>query len=820
MPLAEESSLASGDPAAATRWSYQDPSEPALPDSPSSEGPFCAVHAATLGRLTRASFGPHRRRADGLPPPPLRDWHFGKLNAVVARRARCGACALVADTVDTVAYGDLAEVIACWVWDGVLLREGQGEGREGGDEAEEEETATLRLRIAPEMVDWESSFEPFDLVPLDTSPSSLFTARPVAASHFDVSLVRSWVDHCTAWHGATCADTTPWRTSDYGAPFIRLITLAENRLVESAAPPPYAALSYVWGSAPVFKTLQANIDSLQRPGALASQPLPKSIQDAVALARALGYAYLWVDSLCIVQDSPADKAQQIGAMAAIYSRADLAIVAASGDSASAGIPGLASSRTQPPQRTLRVSADLTLAALRPDAHRAAAASRWSGRGWTYQERQLSRRSVLSLPGGAVAFQCARAVWAEDYRAETPRLARCAPMVLVRLNRSWMDPGGARARGPVAMRTRGAPYLREYARLVEEYTARRMTFAGDRLPGIGGVLDVLRRAFGLRFVHGLPGAVLHMTLLWQPRDKLKRVPDDEGDGGTGLPLFPSWSWGGWIGPVGYEDWNEFNGLPELEARERRVIPLAKIEVLGSAPHLEAYCATKTGGELPPGWSAVATESDGICYVFGGDVERYHSVPLVQPPPPHEPSNASQQPHPLGLRLRTRVARFRLTNLIRTFDMNRSTAAIERRGRFGLAHPSSSSDEPWLGTILLPQPARYHARLARGQDYELIVLSESYGFSLQEAAPSLAGRLGPYAVLDVIMVRRVAGEELRRYRARLSETMDVSGGDAAGAAEAAPDGGRWDGDAIVERIGVGRMLKSAWEDVDAWESFILV
>ncbi|KAI1770148.1 heterokaryon incompatibility protein-domain-containing protein [Hypoxylon cercidicola] len=805
MPLAEESSLSSGDPKIVTRWNYRDPTDPALPDDDPGQ-PFCARHAATIARLTRESFGPHPLGAAGL-LPPFRDWHFGKLDDVLARRAWCRACALVSDAVDTVAYGNQAEVIACWVWDGVLSGEG----------GKPEEMATLRLRIAPEMVGWQSSFEPFDLVPLDdaSAPATganlgLFTGRPVAADRFDLSIVKTWVKACSEWHGTECVDTAAWQTSDWGVPFIRLISLADNRLIESASPPPYAALSYVWGAAPVFKTRQGNIGSLMEPGGLATQPFPKSIRDAMSLARALDFDFLWVDSICIVQDSPDDKAQQIRVMDGIYSRASLTIVAAAGAHADAGIPGLEPGTRSLPQRTVRVSDDLTLVALHADGHRSAAATAWSARGWTYQERLLSRRCLFSLPDGAVSFQCARAVWGEDYRAETPRLARCAPMMEISLNRSWMDPGGVKQRGSATVRTRRVPYLQEYSRLVEGYTGRNMTFASDRLLGISGVLDVLRREFGLCFVQGLPEAVFHMALLWQPRNRLKRAPKDEH---TGLPLFPSWSWGGWIGPVGYEDWNEFNGLPELEERERRVIPFAELDMMGSA-HLEAYSSSKSGGELPAGWSRVTTASDGICYVFGNDVDRFHSVPFISAPDPGPPGVSRVAVQPLGLRLRTRVARFRLTNLIRTFDMNRSSAAIERRGRFGLAKPSpATSDEPWLGTILLPIPAQYHTRLA--QDYEFVVLSESYGFDRQDAAPSFASKLEPFAVFNVMMVRRVVGDELEKYRAQLSKSRadDASDTDAV-------SNDQWNGGAIVERVGVGRMLKSAWESSDDWGTFILV
>ncbi|KAI1399287.1 HET-domain-containing protein [Hypoxylon fuscum] len=800
MALAEEPS---SDPTASTRWSYRDPSDPPLADDPSR--PFCASHAATIARLTRRTFGPHPIGYPTDLPLSLRDWHFGKLDDVLARRTWCRACALVSNAVDTVAYSAEAEVIACWVWDGVLTSEHGIPKDNAGD------TATLRLRIAPEMVGWESSFEPIDLVPLDISMSatekSIFAGRPVIADHFDIELVESWIKNCTKWHGSECVGVTKWQTSEWGVPFIRLISLAENKLIESASPPPYAALSYVWGSAPVFQILQDNIDSLLKPGGLLSQSFPKSIRDAISLARALHFNYLWIDSICIIQDSSSDKYQQISIMDGIYSRASLSIVAAAGADANTGIPGLESGSRSLLQHTVQISDDLTLVALHPDSHRSVAETSWNTRGWTYQERLLSRRCLFSFPDGTVGFQCTKAVWGEDYRAETPYLVRCAPMMDVSLNRSWMNPGGIRERGSSNVRTRRTPYLQEYSRLVEEYTGRKMTFVGDRLLGINGVLDVLRKEFNLRFIQGLPLAIIHMALLWQPRNRLKRVPKNEK---TGLPRFPSWSWGGWIGSVGYENWNEYNGLPELEERARRVIPFSKLGIMGST-HLESVLTSLAEGELSAGWSKVSTASDGICYVFSNRVETYHSIPFISTiiPGPSEVVPISQS---TGLRLRTRVARFRLTNSIRGIDMNRESAAIERRGRFGLAAPSpATSDEPWLGTILLPIPAQYHSRLA--QDYEFIILSESYGFSRQELGLSFASKLQPYDVFDVMMIRRVTGDELENYRAYFlhetaSSTTDIN-----------PNSWHME-NTVVERVGVGRMLKSAWEGSDAWDDFVLV
>lgn len=784
----------SSDPTQRTRWSYTNSSDLPLPDEDPTQ-PFCPRHTVTIARLSRDSFGPHPVGVDST--TPHRDWHFGNIDNVLSHRSRCQVCGLIADVIDEDASNSMlernnAEIIACWIWDGVLNKSGS-------------EMGTLRLRIAPEMVGWEDLFEPFDLVPLADGGTSddLFLGRRLNEGHFDLELVKSWIKSCAEWHGSECVDTIPWQTSDLGVPFIRMISLTDYKLIETSFPPPYVALSYVWGAAPVFQTLQSNVNDLMQPQGLPVPSFPKSIRDAMILARDLGFQYIWIDSICIIQDSEEDKVQQLRMMDSIYSRASLTIVAAAGSHADAGIPGLQPETRSRKQHLVQVSDDLTLVALHTDTDRSAKATTWNTRGWTYQERLLSKRCVFSFPDGSVSFQCSKAVWGEDYYAETPLLKRCAPMMDISLNRSWMAPGGAKERGAPTVHVTNTPYLHEYCRLVEEYTGRNMSYASDRLLGISGVLDVLRREFGLYFIHGLPEILIYVALLWQPRNKIKRVPKDPE---TCLPFSPSWSWTGWTGPVGYEDWNAFNSMPELEDRAKRVIPFTKLAKMG--PYELEYFTSPTETESSLGWSKVATSKDGTCYISGANSHRYHSVPFASLPVMIEEVNTFSQP--LWLSLRTRIASFRLTNLVLSSDFNKDDFPIEKRGRFGLSLPSpSEGDRPWLGTILLP--VQYHAKMT--QQHEFIILSESYGFNRQEMAPAAASKMKPFEVYDVMMIRRIIGEELAQYQAQLAvQRANTAFSDSMG---------NWlDGKSVVERIGVGRMVKSAWNDDGHWEDFVLI
>ena len=67
----------------------------------------------------------------------------------------------------------------------------------------------------------------------------------------------------------------------------------------------YVALSYVWGSGRSFTAREGNFKDLLRFDEFRRYlpSLPRTIRDAIELVRALGERYLWVDALCIIQDS-------------------------------------------------------------------------------------------------------------------------------------------------------------------------------------------------------------------------------------------------------------------------------------------------------------------------------------------------------------------------------------------------------------------------------------------------------------------------------------------------------------------------------------
>jgi hypothetical protein len=94
------------------------------------------------------------------------------------------------------------------------------------------------------------------------------------------------------------------------------------------------ALSYCWGGQqPVTMTSSTAQDITD--GILVSV-LPKTLQDAIVVTHKLGLRYLWVDALCIIQDSPQDLNREIAKMAETFQGAFITISAASASSVHQG----------------------------------------------------------------------------------------------------------------------------------------------------------------------------------------------------------------------------------------------------------------------------------------------------------------------------------------------------------------------------------------------------------------------------------------------------------------------------------------------------
>jgi hypothetical protein len=169
-------------------------------------------------------------------------------------------------------------------------------------------------------------------------------------------------------------------------------------------------LSHCWGQNKIKRLLEENLDQMKKTIRVAE--LPKTFQDAIAVTRKLGIQYLWIDSLCIIQDNQEDWARESSIMGLIYKNGYCNIAAAA---ASDGTQGCFQQRDPLLAQPCRVTLDRELKrfGLKTGLYNLVPHTLWEQglskapllkRGWVVQERVLARR-VLHFGRNQLFWEC-------------------------------------------------------------------------------------------------------------------------------------------------------------------------------------------------------------------------------------------------------------------------------------------------------------------------------------------------------------------------------------------------------------------------------
>lgn len=170
--------------------------------------------------------------------------------------------------------------------------------------------------------------------------NALFLARNIGSANKNDARIRRWVDLCREHHGKACnSEPGPDFSRLISKAFFGVIDVAEMRLTSLPVGSRYVALSYTWGSHTLYTTNISNIRLHQEHGGLEKvfALLPKVIRDAIQLVRSLRERYLWVDSLCIVQNNDISWSLNSSVMDLVYGNAYVTICAAEGEGAQMGL---------------------------------------------------------------------------------------------------------------------------------------------------------------------------------------------------------------------------------------------------------------------------------------------------------------------------------------------------------------------------------------------------------------------------------------------------------------------------------------------------
>lgn len=299
---------------------------------------------------------------------------------------------------------------------------------------------------------------------------------------------------------------------------------------------PYICLSHCWGLRPFLRTLSSTLKVHMENIPFAS--LPPTFQEAIDFTRRLGIRYLWIDSLCIIQDDENDWRVEASKMASIYQNCYLVISAAKSSGAYEGLYA-----DFPPRcRTHTIELDNkypqagptlkeTIRARQPLTHSQRSLITYAApeepppifkRGWVLQERLLAPRVVHFGPEElswecreASDCQCTRADEDQYYLARKSEFPHGLPgyspydSTPKSLQKSYYSPIAWESfSGDKDTRLETVWY-----RLVEDYTRLYLTYEKDIFPALSGFARSVQSATGWEYVAGLWRGMLPRALLW-------------------------------------------------------------------------------------------------------------------------------------------------------------------------------------------------------------------------------------------------------------------------------------------------------------------
>ncbi|KAF2868607.1 heterokaryon incompatibility protein-domain-containing protein [Massariosphaeria phaeospora] len=350
----------------------------------------------------------------------------------------------------------------------------------------------------------------------------------------------------------------------------------------------YLTLSHCWGSGRgIPKTTRKTLESFKK--SISWSSLPSTFQEAVVLTRSLGFRWLWIDSLCIVQDDDSDKLGESFNTDDIYGNSFLTIAATSAVDSS---KGLFPPKSQPFKiqvtdskgslHKIYVREQPSHYSFKAPFDEGAHMNDWElpfnstaeanlqtpllKRAWAYTERLLSPR-VLHFTQSEMILECKEGYQCECGRIDDPIFdARTtdsvkqdfARVIAESSNREEMDNGNGNGNGNgndrridsvasqlAATSLSGASQdlvhtredaLQIWSYIITEFTERDLTYDADRLVALAAIARSLSPTMKSGYIAG-QWTFSTLNLLWHPKEgaqcrRPRFAPEQN---------VPSWSW---------------------------------------------------------------------------------------------------------------------------------------------------------------------------------------------------------------------------------------------------------------------------------------
>jgi hypothetical protein len=375
--------------------------------------------------------------------------------------------------------------------------------------------------------------------------------------------ISQWLDECSSDHD--CYDVSsfpvlPTRLLEIQGPQqVRIYLSGAN---ERAS---YACLSHCWGGVVPLRLLQATLRDFQQE--VPWDRLPRTFKDAIEVAKGLDLRFLWIDSLCIVQDDAHDWRRESAMMASVYSRAHVTLAASQAAYSTQGLfpdPKLA--------RYKKVYIGFNGQGKRHEIFVRHGPQRVDGtdlpllqRAWYFQENMLSPRTV-HFTEGSPYLACHHGVTRADQNEFYPTSHDGSCM---------MKTGLLEGADPIT-----------WNRIVSAYSRLSLTYPKDVFPALQGIAKKVQAARQCDYFAGIWGDNVMVDLLWYRSDEATKLNPPQ-------YLAPTWSWASQPGSVFWDVTVSYRGKTYLDSNFQ---PDAVCISISTTPVADDPLGEVTSGEL--------------------------------------------------------------------------------------------------------------------------------------------------------------------------------------------------------------------------------
>jgi hypothetical protein len=389
-------------------------------------------------------------------------------------------------------------------------------------------------------------------------------------------MAREWLNECLENH----TDCPTHTVADLPTRLVRVSKLGEPesaRLCHTQGQKGhYCALRYCWGAGQPFSTTETRYNAYLE--ALPYDDLPRTIRDAFHVTRSLGMQYIWIDSLCIIQNDLEDVPRELAKMLSIYLNAQFTISAAGARTCHEGFLATQQDHDEsfhegPFFLPLRADEDtmgsvLIMKDTRSWAEVVSERQPLNERAWTLQEALLTPR-LLIFTNLNMVRRChtkyepdfcenigsyswrhqkhsdiiERHPWHEasikwGYIFDSVEKIPNSPEDIVDENASDDDTDIEKM--PLA------PVWKRFRSMVEAYSTRKLTKQSDKLPAISALAETYASHIQCDYLAGLWRRYLVYDLMWWVEDYVEEDPNEsesglEAEADAEISKVPSWSW---------------------------------------------------------------------------------------------------------------------------------------------------------------------------------------------------------------------------------------------------------------------------------------